>query len=224
MNERQKRLNEVYQYLRGVGKVHTQLELADAIGAKRPGISAAMNGNMSYLTDSLFKKISASFPGVFNLDYLINGNGRLLTFEEETANDVISIQKSTEGTKPRIPIRVSAGEIYQYYEGILEDQCERAPIVRQFPSYDFTMIVQGNSMEPKYEGGDEIACKLVNSVIQWGKAYVIDTKDGAFLKRVYDDGDRIRCVSYNTEYPDFYVEKSDIVHLYRIVGTLRVDL
>lgn len=37
-----------------------------------------MNGNAAYLTDNLFVKICAAFPGVFNIDYLLTGEGELL--------------------------------------------------------------------------------------------------------------------------------------------------
>jgi chromosome segregation ATPase len=42
-----------------------------------------MNGNEKYLTKSLFMKICAAFPGVFNLDYLLNGTGTLLAQQKE---------------------------------------------------------------------------------------------------------------------------------------------
>ena len=44
-------------------------------------MSAALNGNEGYLTDSLFKSICAAFPGTFNLDYLLTGEGSLLVDE-----------------------------------------------------------------------------------------------------------------------------------------------
>ena len=77
MIERQKRLQEVFSHLRSIGAVHIQKDLADAIGAQRPGISAALNGNPIYLTDSLFKKICDVFP-MFDLHYLLTGEGELL--------------------------------------------------------------------------------------------------------------------------------------------------
>ena len=125
-------------------------------------------------------------------------------------------------TKPRLPVKVAAGMIAEYYDGVLEKQCERTPIIKQFPSYDFTMIVQGDSMEPKYEGGDEIACKRVEKTIVPGCTYLVDTRDGAYLKRLYPEENRIRCDSYNPLYPSFYLDKEDINGIYRIIGLLRI--
>jgi chromosome segregation ATPase len=44
----------------------------------QPALSAAMNGKEAYLTQNLFQKICAAFPGIFNLDYLLTGQGELL--------------------------------------------------------------------------------------------------------------------------------------------------
>ena len=78
MTTKQERLCEVYTYLRGKGKVHTQADFAEMLRITRPAISAAMNGNEAYLTKNLFQKICGAFPGVFNLDYLLTGEGELL--------------------------------------------------------------------------------------------------------------------------------------------------
>ena len=84
MTNRHERLKEVYEYLRYHYSIHTQTDMANAIQMTRPAFSAAMNGNEKYLTKSLFMKICAAFPGVFNLDYLLNGTGTLLATQEKT--------------------------------------------------------------------------------------------------------------------------------------------
>lgn len=78
MSNKQQRLKEVYDYVRGNFPVHTQADFAKEIKITRQAFSSAMNGNMSYLTTSLFQKVCAAFPGTFNLDYLLTGEGELL--------------------------------------------------------------------------------------------------------------------------------------------------
>lgn len=130
---------------------------------------------------------------------------------------------STLKTKPRLPITAAAGVLSEYLGGVLAHECEQIPVVRSMPEYDFTMIVKGDSMEPKFEGGDEIACKQVNSFIEPGKTYVLSTRDGAVLKRLYPEEDGVRCVSYNhDEYPDFKIKSEDILGVYRVVGLIRI--
>ena len=92
MSDKAKRLNEVYEHLHKYYGVHTKGEFADAINYARAYISSALNGNEKYLTDKLFTNICEAYRGVFNLNYLITGEGELLTIEEEVANDDIEKQ------------------------------------------------------------------------------------------------------------------------------------
>ena len=78
MNERQKRLIEVYEHLRRYFGIHTKTGFAESLHYGRTSMSAAMNGDEKYLTDSLFKNICEAFPGVFNLKYLLTGEGDML--------------------------------------------------------------------------------------------------------------------------------------------------
>ena len=62
-----------------------------------------MNGNAKNLTDKLFTNICEAYPGMFNLEYLLTGNGTLLTTEEEVSIDRLTAptpapQQTTPGT------------------------------------------------------------------------------------------------------------------------------
>lgn len=182
----------------------TQADLAEQLGIAKSAVSEMLSGKRSPF--SLAERIA----DVYEVD-------KALFIAD-------SLQNETENTKPRLPVTAAAGHLSEYVEGVMRHQCEEIPIVRVFPSYDFTMIIRGNSMEPKYEGGDEIALRKAN-IIEWGKEYVLDTEDGAIFKRIYDEGDNIRCVSYNhEEYPDFLVPKSSIYGYYKQVGLLRFSV
>jgi hypothetical protein len=92
MNERQKRLIEVYEHLRRYFGIHTKTGFAEALHYGRTSLSAAMNGDESYLTDNLFKNICEVYPGTFNIDYLLHGTGQLLTVQEEVTTNGIENQ------------------------------------------------------------------------------------------------------------------------------------
>ena len=77
--QKAERLREAFRHTYINYRTETQGAFADRIGVKRTAISAAMNGNKSYLTKNLFIKICAAFPGVFNLNYFLTGQGTLLT-------------------------------------------------------------------------------------------------------------------------------------------------
>ena len=48
-------------------------------------------------------------------------------------------------TRPRVPSTAAAGSLSGFSD---ESEWERYPIIKAFPTYDFTIIVKGNSMEP----------------------------------------------------------------------------
>ena len=98
MNARKDRLNEVYEHLRNHFGIHTKTQFAAVLKITQPALSSAMNGNDAYLTDNLFKRICAAYQGVFNLDYLLNGTGSLLTIREEVTNEEIEKQINPQPT------------------------------------------------------------------------------------------------------------------------------
>ena len=100
MNERQKRLIEVYEHLRRYFGIHTKTGFAEALQYGRTSMSAAMNGDEKYLTDSLFKNICDTYKGVFDLNYLLTGEGQLLTIEEEVKSE--DIKKTYNPQQPAI--------------------------------------------------------------------------------------------------------------------------
>ena len=200
-----------------------QEEVAQKLGITQGALSKMKNG-MMVPSDDLAKKI-ADIWGVKDFKEKVI---------EARREDTMKILRNTRKrevdevgmkipTKPRLPVSAAAGSLSQYSQGVLVEQCEQMPIIRNFPDYDYTMFIKGNSMEPKYESGDEIAIKKAEFVIEWGKDYVLDTEDGVIFKKIYDEGANIRCVSYNhEEYPDFLVPKEIIYGFYKFVGLVRV--
>lgn len=167
----------------------------------------------SFDYDLLFAKCEA-----ISSEWLLTGDGPMLNEDSDSTPDT-----DTHETRPRIPNYVTAGSLAGFLDGVRESDCERIPVVKALPPYDFTMIIKGDSMEPKYEGGDEIAIREVNSFIEWGKTYVLATRDGMVIKRLYDAGDSLRCVSFNPDYPDFDVAKSEVVKIFKVVGLIRIQ-
>lgn len=99
---RAKRLDEVYKHLFAHFGITSQKHLAEVLKVQRTGLSSAFNGNVANLTDNLFKKICAAFPGVFNLDYLLTGKGNLLTVEEEVKSTELENANRQMSTQPSV--------------------------------------------------------------------------------------------------------------------------
>ena len=88
MVARQKRLQEVYDHLRKYFGIHTKIDFAESIHYSRVYVTNALNGDEKNLTDKLFNNICEAYPDVFNLDYLLNGEGELLANSEQKDGDV----------------------------------------------------------------------------------------------------------------------------------------
>ena len=190
--------------------VNTDTELANILGITKAAISNWKNRN-TIDWNLVFSKCEHT-----SFDWLIDGR--------ELNDEITSKSVAVLETRPRIPFDASAGFLSEIVNGIYESQCEMLPIVSRFPRYDFTILVRGNSMEPEFVSGDEIACRFVNerSFIQWGRPHVLDTAQGVVLKRIYERRESILCRSDNKDFEDFEIPKSDILHIALVVGSLRV--
>ena len=81
--ERVDRFNKAYEYLKNRGVVHTQKELAAKMQATAPHVSLAMKGESKYLTDNFLRRFNDTFDSIFNLQWLILGEGDMLKEGEE---------------------------------------------------------------------------------------------------------------------------------------------
>ena len=190
-------------------------------GYKLDGVGCITKQKMSNIRNGItdvktevVAELCRAFPKV-NANYILTGKGSM--FLEECLNGTVE-------TRPRIPYDAEAGSLTDAVDGVTEVQCERLAVVAAFPKYDFTIRVTGRSMEPYYFAGDEVACLRVNEsqFLQWGRVHVLDTVQGVVIKRIYENGDCIRCASFNPEYPDFNVPKADIRSYNLVVGALRL--
>lgn len=207
-----KRLSDYIEY----DVITKPTKFAKDVGIDPSGFMKMLKGEQTITVNTL-KKVSAATG--LSLKWLMDGVGDMYAPGGKAADFE---QSQSDETRPRIPMAVAAGLLTGFSDSIKSSDCEQIPIVKAFPPYDCTMIVKGDSMEPKFEGGDEIAIRKVCDVIEWGKTYVLDTRDGAVLKRLYDNGDTFRCVSFNPEYTDFEVSKDDVFGIYKVVGLLRI--
>jgi len=189
------------------------LDLTQTEFAVRVGVSpnAVTNWKSRGIKGSSFTKILTAFPNV-NPEWLRSGEGSVLNDESVKSQDV----------RPHIPVSAAAGSLSGFSECVSSGECDMMPVISALPSYDYTMTVKGDSMEPKFEGGDTIAIRKVNDFVEWGRTYVLDTRDGAVIKRLYDEGDCFRCSSFNKEYPDFLVRKDSVFGIYKVVGLIRI--
>ena len=162
-----------------------------------------------------------------NKTWLITGDGMMLKGEEDNNNNPIAKQTSNpnEGI-PLIPVEAMAGAL-TCDNTILEYECDRY-VIPMFKGADFLIPVKGSSMYPKYSSGDIVACQRIdmnNLFFQWNKVYVIDTNQGALIKRIKPghDENHILIVSDNEKYDPFELPYSAIHAVALVIGVIRLE-
>lgn len=127
---------------------------------------------------------------------------------------------------PLIPYDAFAG----YGTPTFQDQCiEDYYIVQEFKNADFLLRIKGDSMSPKFNGGDIVACKLVDGLTfwQWHKVYAICTRSqGILIKRVEEYPSNpafITCCSDNPAYRPFQVHEDEIVAIALVLGAIVIE-
>lgn len=154
----------------------------------------------------------------------------LLTGEGEMLNQSLNEKEATEKEKPNglplIPIEAMAGVLSGMDTSVMEYDCERYH-VPLFIGADFLIRIQGDSMMPKYVPGNIVACKRVpldKLWFQWGKVYVIDTRQGALIKRIEPSSEGfISLCSDNPSYKPFDLPVDEINGVALVIGQIGLE-
>ncbi len=219
---------------------------------KKIGLSNGYLGKMykrnADIGESIFKVIIENCPDI-NPAWLILGQGSML--KSKTTQEVLDKTYDTFGdfkfdndigntlTKalpsnsnvgiPLIPISAMAGK------GKGDISISEHDIVSRFiiPEWskkqvDFLIRIEGNSMYPRYCAGDLIACRKVQdtSFFVWGKVYVLNTDQGAMVKRIFESKKPgyLLCKSDNAEhYPPFDIPMDSIYGISIVIGGIVSD-
>lgn len=216
MTENQ-RLKQLLDYLRANKYVRNQQDFVERIGSDKSTISQVMNERIS-VPNGLFGCVISAFPFV-NERWLRSGEGEMLKSDSSKKNILTSTECALYSV-PLIPIGTFAGEVQGFSSECIElSQCEQVP--SPIPGCDIAIDVSGDSMEPDFPNGCRVFCRRINDVafIPWGNVFVLDTENGAFIKKLMpleNDDTRLLAISLNPEYPAFEVPKSSIFGLYRV--------
>ena len=157
-------------------------------------------------------------------EWLLTGQGDMM--KQEGRGEVAHQTENPKEGIPLIPFSAMAGALTGE-QSALEYECERY-VVPAFNGADFLMQVKGNSMMPTYISGDIVACQRVpmsGLFFQWNKPYVLDTAQGAIIKRIKPGFDKqhVLIVSDNKEYDPFELPYEDIYAVALVIGIIRLE-
>ncbi len=183
---------------------------------KGPAKKTPLNSSAVVNILSIYKDI--------NPEWLLTGNGDMLKLQNNSENKSAIQNKYLNGI-PLIPTSAMAG----FFSGstqILEFECDRF-VVPVFKDAEFLIQVKGSSMVPKYNSGDIVACKRmpIDTFFQWNKVYVLDTEQGALIKRIQkgETPETLSIVSENPNYPPFELHRSKIYNIALVIGVIRLE-
>ena len=236
-----KAIARLYQYIEYKGIKPTVFE--KEIGFSSGYLSVQKKRNAD-LGESVLNKLN-DYCHDLSISWLLTGEGEML--KNAQVNAQVNAQASTKiekntpefhiisepdilykkdeiETRPRIPLNAAAGSLSIALDGVTSADVEELPFVYAFADYNYTILVKGDSMEPEFHSGDEIACVALNrnSFMQWGQTHVLDTAQGIVVKRIYDNDDSILCQSENNRlYKDFSIPKDEIFGMGLVIGLIR---
>ena len=195
-------------YLKENRYIRNQQQFVEDVKSDKTTISQLLNGRIS-APKVLFGNVCAAYPFI-SMDWLRDGKGEMLKIPDSD-------------TRPHVDL-YAAGGGNEVLDGVTFAQCEQVPVVPMLPRYDFTMRVTGESMQPQIRPGDVVACMRIYepTFLQWGRIHVLSTTQGIVIKKIFDAGDGIRCVSINKDYPDFVIPKQEIYSFNLVVGLIRL--
>lgn len=191
-------LNRIFRTATLRGMCKSQREFATILGVNEKAFSSALNGNERYLTDNLVTKV------------------RIFAKENELEGPVAN---EPEETVLVIPYEARGGTIGDFVDGVKEFDCEK--IVSPIKGADYAMEVTGDSMSPEFPSGSRVLIKKIDpeQFIPWGETFVLDTPNGAVIKKVRRASDPalVECVSINPAYQSYTVPRDFIRGWYRVL-------
>lgn len=182
---------------------------------KNVGLSRGFVNAVGYsIRENTLTKISAVYPEL-NINWLKTGEGKMLKGQEPAT----PINPECLYYAPKLPVSAMAGTLEGFTSSI--NQWDLENIVVPIKGIDLVIPISGDSMKPDYPEGSLLLTKKIDekAFIEWGKVFVLDTRNGVVIKQVYpgDEESKIKCVSINTAYPSFDVYKSDIFGWYIVL-------
>lgn len=233
---KQQRFKSAFDYLRSIGAIHTQKDLADKIGASCSNVCSALKGVEKVLTDRFLIRFNAAFSEKFNTDWLLTGKGEMLASSQpsttiasnNTYGDNASGNDDNITLRPIVTKHLASMPNTDVYEVLHRTglKLEKLVAFPQYANFDFYYQVRQDAMQPIYEKGDVLALVHVPdgaNIIQ-GAAMVIDTKSFGFLfRRIYDRGEvyECKCVNEHSVFENQSISKDDVIRLYRVVYSIK---
>lgn len=201
----------------------TQLAVAEYLGVTKQMITQIETGKVALPTDKLKKILDNPEWSLQEYNRLVEMLDSLTATKPEGKEKKVEAMARRDGDLPLrvrlIPFEARGGMIGDFVDGVMDYDCEM--VVSPIKGVDFAMTVTGDSMAPEYNPGDRILIKRIdpNLFIEWGRVYVLDTPNGAVIKKLErsDEPGYVTCISINPEVSPFQVNVNAVRGWYRVL-------
>ena len=200
----------------------TQSAIAEYLGTTKQFISQVEAGKVALPEDKFMKILDNpdwSREKYFQLVETIDEMRRTVAPDKVESAPVAGRDGDVPQRVRLIPFEARGGMIGDFVDGVHDYDCEM--VVSPIKGVDFAMTVTGDSMAPEYNPGDRILIKRIdpNLFIEWGRVYVLDTPNGAVIKKLErsDEPGYVTCISINPEVSPFQVNVNAVRGWYRVL-------
>jgi phage repressor protein C with HTH and peptisase S24 domain len=188
---------------------------------QKTGVSNGVLSQKGGLSEENLLKFLSYYTDV-DLEWLLTGEGDML---RDVTDPVATRAPQPQKGIPLIPAHAEAG-VFSGEINVMELDCERY-VVPVFKDAEFLIYVKGLSMQPTFRSGDIVACKKLplDTFFQWNKVYVLDTDQGALIKRIKKSAKEnfVLVVSDNDKYDPFELSLKKIYSIALVIGVIRLE-
>lgn len=212
-NELNKRFQEAFNLLKSKGLIHTQKDLADAIGKSETDVSSGLKGRGKLPSLKMLLRVADAFPNVINKKYMETGEGSVGLPEISYSDGV-----------PYFDVDFLLG-----FDEIANPDNQNPEYLIRMPGYEKATMwcnASGHSMEPEINSGDIIALQLIEdfSFLPFGDVYGFVTTNGMrTIKRLgrSEKEGYYRLIPTNREYDEQEIPIRMIACVYRVMGAMK---
>ena len=230
--ERKVRFNEAFNFLRMKGRIKTQKECANLMNYKEGTFSRALKGNPDCLTDNFLRTFNSTFDNIFNIDWLLKGEGSMFSAKCGTnilkgdGHEIMGPKHHYNDEIPVIPAWMFRAPSLNIYEAVMSDSnIETLPPVPHFSKHELFARCPGDAMSPRIKRGHLMALDRLDkdAAIINGEIYAVDTwNQGMIIRRIMDNRDGTwTCIPCDQDrFKPFNIERSDVINVFKIVGNI----
>lgn len=214
--------NKIKEYFSENGM--SQTDVAKLLDVQQAAVSNQLNGRPFGKNAAV--KWNRTFG--FRINWLLTGEGPMFDTDTNSSHEY-NIDEHPElnhdNDIPVVPARLFRAPEINIYEYVTNSQnVEKLPPVPHFQKHDLFATCPGDAMAPRLCRGYLLALRKMaeDATIINGEIYVVDTKSsGMFLRRLVDNGTSLTFIAENQQdFPDFDLEYSDVINIFRVVGVL----